>query len=63
MKETLKNMNLEEKLNELQTEVEDGEKIAKLRTGDNSMSFKFDDVEDSEEDKKNFFSLIHFIFS
>ena len=63
MKETLKNMNLEEKLNELQTEVEDGEKIAKLRTSDNSMTFKFDDVEDSEEDKKNFFSLIHFIFS
>jgi len=63
MKETLKNMNLEEKLNELQTEVEDGEKIAKLKASDNSMSFKFDDADDSEEDKKNFFSLIHFIFS
>jgi len=43
------------------TEVEDGEKIAKLRAHD-TMSFAFED-DDSEEDRKNFFSLIHFIFS
>lgn len=43
--------------------MEDGEKLAKLKAGENSLSFKFDDDEDSEEDKKNFFSLIHFIFS